>query len=182
MQFFISLDGLQCFRLRDFWIIFCVFCNLITGFIGCIILKNIQNKSLFDCLTHGIDMIRMIRTIFPFRTEHLQCCTFWCCGKRKKRKILMPSMRNHFTHQTVIFIQQLFFGFSFQFRILFQRVRHIGKGSFQFHGRRTRLGRMGFIHDNGKSLIRCIIHFFIDNREFLQGCDNDSLSGVQCVP
>ena len=126
MQLFVFLDCLERLWLRNIRIILCVLHNLIAGSIRCIVLKNIQNESLFDCLTHRIYMEWMIGTIIPFCTEHLQCCTLWCCCKRKEWKILMFSMRNH---QTVIVIQQFIFGFSFQFRILFQSIRYIRKCS-----------------------------------------------------
>ena len=181
MQLFVFLNCLQCLWLRNIRIILYVLRNLIARSIRCIVLKNIQNESFFDCLTHRIYMEWMIRTIIPFCTEHLQCCALWCCCKRKEWKILMSSMSNHLTHQTVIVIQQFIFGFSFQFRILFQSIRYIRKCSLQFHCRGTSLWRMCFIHDNRKSLICCIIHFFINDWKFLQCCYNDSLSSVQCI-
>ena len=71
MQFFVFLDCLQCLWLRNIRIILCVLRNLIARSVRCIVLKNIQNKSFFNRLTHRIYMEWMIWTVIPFCTEHL---------------------------------------------------------------------------------------------------------------
>ena len=90
---------------------------------------------------------------------------------------MMP-MGNQLPNYTVFRVQHFILCLAFNFGIFLQGIPGISQGHLHLHGRSTSLGRMGLIHNNSKVFSRSVIYFLIDNREFLQGCNNNPLSGI----
>ena len=93
----------------------------------------------------------------------------------------MPPLNGHFPHQAVVRVQ-LFFGLALDLGVFPQSVLGIRKGGFQFQSRAAGLGGMSLVHDNRKVPSRHLIHFLIDDRELLQGGDDNAHAAVDGVP
>ena len=93
----------------------------------------------------------------------------------------MPPLNGHFPHQAVVRVQ-LFFGLALDLSVFPQSVLGIRKGGFQFQSRAAGLGGMSLVHDNRKVPSRHLIHFLIDDRELLQGGDDNAHTAVDGIP
>ena len=181
MQLLIFADHLSCTAGGHIRIIFRGFDDFEAGVIGHIVLEHIQNKTFLNGLPHTVNVERMKAAVLIFRAEQLQRLVLGRCGKGKERQILMPPLNGHFPHQAVVWVQ-LFFGLALDLGVFPQSILGIRKGGFQFQSRAAGLGGMGLVYDNRKVPSCYFIHFLIDDRELLQGGDDNAHTAVDGVP
>ena len=93
----------------------------------------------------------------------------------------MDTLGGQFIQQLVLIILALGFFLVFLFGILLQNLLSIGQRSFQFAGGIAGLGGVCLVHNNREPLIAGT-HFFINNRELLEGGDDDACPGLDGLP
>ena len=113
--------------------------------------------------------------------EYFQRLALGGCREGEEGQILVPALGEHFLNEDILLVD-FFLGLAFDFRILFQRITHIGEGCLQLHGALTGLAGMRLVHDDGKVLPGSIFHFFVNDREFLKRSHNDALTIIDGIP
>ena len=181
MQLLISSNHLGGTTGREVRIVRCCLGNLETGFIGHIILENIQNEILLNGLPHTVDVERMETAILIFCAEQLQRFILWRSGEGKEGQVLVLPLNDDLLHQLVVWIK-FFLSLALQLGILSQSLLGVRQRRFQLEGGAARLGGVGLIHDDGKATSCGLVHLPEDHWELLQGSNNDPHPGVQSVP
>ena len=93
----------------------------------------------------------------------------------------MDTLSGQFIQQLVLIVLALGLLLILLLSILLQNSLGIGQRPFQLTGGIAGLGRMGLVHNDRKPLIAGA-HFFVDDRELLQGSDDDARPGLDGLP
>ena len=88
---------------------------------------------------------------------------------------------SQFIQQLVLIVLALGFLLILLFGVLLQNFLGIGQRPLQLAGGVTGLGGMGLVHNDRKPLIAGA-HFLIDDRELLEGSNNDARPGLDGLP
>ena len=155
--------------------------NLVVHVIGHVVLQHIQNKAFLDGLPHGIHMEGMIFAILIPLAKHLQRFVLGGGRKGEEGQVFMNPLGSQFIQQLVLIVLALGFLLVLLFGVLLQNFLGIGQRPFQLAGSVAGLGGMGLVHNNRKPLISGA-HFLIDDRELLEGSNNDARPGLDGLP
>lgn len=136
---------------------------------------------LFYGLPHGVDVKGPEAAVRLLPAEQIKCFVLGRGGEGEKGEIAVPPLRGQLLPYLVL--PALFAGFflAFQPGVFIQGGLGIGQRGFELQGRPTRLGGMGFVHNDGK-VAAAVFHFLEYDREFLQGGDDDGRALVDGVP
>ena len=168
-----SAEQLLGFFIIIFRIILNTFCQFIITFICRIVRQHIKNKSFFNSLFHTIKMEWMEFSVFVQNritifinnkcAKSFQCLVLWSCCKCKIRTVC-----THFTifHQ---FFQKFVCICPFTIHVLLNCFIHTISSY-------TRLRTMCLVNDNSKIMFAHIRYRITYIREFLDSCNNYSLS------
>ena len=155
--------------------------NFVVHVIGHVVLQHIQNKAFLDGLPHGIHMEGMIFAVFIPLAKHLQRFVLGGGRKGEEGQVFMNPLGSQFIQQLVLIVFALGFLFILLLGILLQHFLGVGQRPFQLAGGVAGLGGVGLVHNDRKPLIAGA-HFFVDNRELLEGSDDDTRPGLNGLP
>ena len=151
--------------------------NLIVHVIGHVVLQHIQNKSFLDGLPHGVHMEGVVFPILISLAEHLKRFVLWGSRKGEEGQVFMNPLGSQFIQQLVLIVLAFGFLLILLFGVLLQNFLGIGQRPFQLAGGVTGLGGVRLVHNDRKPLIAGA-HFFINNRELLEGGNDDTRPGL----
>ena len=155
--------------------------DLIVHVIGHVVLQYIQNKAFLNGLPHGVHMEGMVFAVFIPLAEHLQRFVLGGGRKGEEGQVFMNPLGGQFIQQLVLVVLALGLLFIFLLGILLKNFLGIGQRPFQFTGGVAGLGGVGLVHNNRKPLAAGA-HFFVDDRELLEGGNNDACPGLNGLP
>ena len=173
MKLLVFLDNLACAGCRNLGIVRCVLRNLEAGFVGHIVLQNIENEAFLNGLMHAVDMERPEAAIRHGHAEHLQRGILRGCREGKERQIAVLSMGNKLPDQLVLRVNPVF-GNALNFRILPEGGADISQRGLELQRTAAGLGGMGFVTDNGKVPTVGSVDLLINDRELLQRGHDDA--------
>ena len=176
MQLLILANNLSRPTLRQLRIVRHRLGNAEASIVSHVVLQHINDKFFLYGLPHAIYMKGMELSVFVLSAKHLQGLGLRGGRKGKEGQVLMLAMGQHFPNDFIILIHFLL-GLALQLRILTQSIFGIRQGRLQLQGCRASLGTMSFVNDDGKVPSCHLVHFLIDNRELLQG-GNDNAGAV----
>ena len=93
----------------------------------------------------------------------------------------MLSVGEHLLHELIIAVD-LVLRLALDLGVFSERRLRIRKCSFQFDSGAACLRGMRLVYDDGKIPPCHLVHFLIDDREFLQGRDDDAHAVVDRIP
>ena len=140
--------------------------DLVEGFVFCEVLQHIQNKTLLDCLLHRVDVESLALAFGVQSAKELDGGGFWRSGECKHRDVRLLAVALDFIGDHVL-------------HIAFDRLT-----SAQSHRHRSHVftggGRMGFVDDNGKTLVLQTLYAIHNIGKLLNGGSDDFCVAVQC--
>ena len=151
--------------------------DLVVHIVGHVVLQHIQNKAFLDGLPHRIHMEGVVFAALIPLAEHLQRFIFWGSRKGEEGQIFVDTLSGQFIQQLVLIVLALGLLLILLFGVLLQNFLGIGQRPLQFTSGITGLGGMGLVHNDRKPLV-ARAHFFVDDRELLEGGDDDSRPGL----
>ena len=119
----------------------------------------------------------MILAVFIPLSKHLQRFVLRGCGESEERQVFMDTLCGQLIQQLVLIVLALGFLLVLLLGILLQNFLGIGQRPFQLAGGVAGLGGMGLVHNDRKTLVAGA-HFFVDDRELLEGGNDDSRPGL----
>src|SRR6185503_15350094 len=110
MQFEKARQRLGCLLALDVWIVFARSKKFEVGLIGRVILQNIKDEALLDCLTHRVFMFVILVT-----AEDGQRLVLWSRSECEEAEVSLSSTFRHAAEQLFhvgeSLFRRLFFGF-----------------------------------------------------------------------
>src|SRR5471032_1495150 len=70
--------------------------------VGRIVLQDIKNETLFDCLAHRVDMERLRQTIWPWASKQLHRFGFWRGGESDIGQSISAGPRGHLGSEQIL--------------------------------------------------------------------------------
>ena len=161
-----------------------MFRNVLCNFVGCgyrsEVQQNIFDESLFDCLLHRIDVIRLVLHLSRFfgvgigYAECLQCLGLRGSGKCVKREVAMLALGQQVFHQGVFLFFKLLNLFFFDFCEFFKSFVCIGECGFSLFRVLTALAAVSFIYNYCITFAALTAYFVVDVWETMECAYYDS--------
>ena len=142
---------------------------------GGVILEHVQNEVLFDGLAHGIDVMGDELPVRVLVTEQLKRLVLGRGGEGKIGDVTLPPAGVDLPDDLVFqIVARLVFDFGL--------LQIDGESLLEMFGGLSRLAGVGFVDDDGEALAFELGHAGRDDRELLQGGDDDGFAGLQARP
>lgn len=154
--------------------------DLETGLVGHVVLQHVQDKALLDGLVHTVDMEGAEGAVLHGLAEHLQRRVLRRGGEGEEGQVLVLAVGQQLPDQLVLGVH-LLLRHALRLSVFLQCVPQIRQGRLQLLGAGAGLRGVGFVADDGEVPALGSVHLFIDDRELLQGRDDDPCAVVDSV-
>src|SRR6266516_4768873 len=158
------------------WISLDLFEEAPVGFVGGVVLQDIENEMLFYCLPHSIEAERFVLPICAACAKEFECLGFGRSGEREVAHIGQPSTLFHLFSNAILKVFP-FVAFFYVGIVQASYCQH----RLQAFGTLPALGRVGFVYDDGKAFSFQQLDLIHNHREFLQRRDDNGLPTFKSI-